>query len=125
MNPADLFRLESDAINLSPGDTVFREGDKGDLMYVLLDGNVDIVVGDVVVETAERGAIFGEMALIDNSPRSATVIAKTQCHVVGINPKRFQFMVQQTPNFSIQVMRVLVDRLRRMDHILAAKKAPA
>jgi CRP-like cAMP-binding protein len=56
MNPADLFRLETDTTNLSSGEWVFRKGDVGDAMYVLLEGNVDIIVGETVVETAERGA---------------------------------------------------------------------
>jgi CRP-like cAMP-binding protein len=74
MNPADLFRLETDTTNLSPGEWVFRQGDVGDAMYVLLEGNVDVIVGETVVETAERGALLGEMALIDNSPRCANAV---------------------------------------------------
>jgi CRP/FNR family cyclic AMP-dependent transcriptional regulator len=122
MNPADLFRHSSDTIDLSPGEAVFREGEKGDLLYVVLDGSVDIVVGAAVVETAERGAVIGEMALIDDSPRSASAIAKTPCRLVGVDQKRFQFLVQQTPNFSLHVMRVLAGRLRQMDRLLVAAK---
>ncbi len=122
MNPADLFRLETDTISLSPGEVIFNEGDKGDLLYVLLEGSVEIRVGEVVVETAERGAIFGEMALIDDSPRSASAIAATPCRIVSVNRRRFQFLVQQTPNFALHVMRVLADRLRRMDRVLGGKQ---
>ena len=122
MNPADLFRLETETINLSPGQIVFNEGDKGDLLYVLLEGAVQIRVGEVVVETAERGAIFGEMALIDDSPRSASAVATAPSRIVGVNRRRFQFLVQQTPNFALHVMRVLADRLRRMDRVLGARK---
>ena len=124
MNPADLFRHASDTIDLSRGEAVFREGEKGDLLYVVLDGSVDILVGDAVVETAARGAVIGEMALIDDSPRSASAIAKTPCRLVGIDQKRFHFLVQQTPNFSIHVMKVLAERLRRMDRLLVPTKAP-
>jgi CRP/FNR family cyclic AMP-dependent transcriptional regulator len=122
VNPADLFRLETETINLAPGQVVFNEGDKGDLLYVLLEGSVQIRVGEVVVETAERGAIFGEMALIDDSPRSASAIATAPSRIVGVNRRRFQFLVQQTPNFALHVMRVLADRLRRMDRVLGARK---
>lgn len=122
MNPADLFRLETDTTDLSPGEAVFREGDKGDVVYVVLEGSVDIVVGGTVVETAARGAVLGEMALIDDSPRSASAIAKTACRLVAIDRKRFQFMVQQTPNFSIHVMKVMAERLRRMDRLLVGAK---
>jgi CRP-like cAMP-binding protein len=63
MNPADLFRQETDALQLAPGDFLFREGEKGDKMYVLLEGEVDIFLGDYVLETAGPGALLGEMAL--------------------------------------------------------------
>ena len=52
MNPADLFRQDNDAVQLGPGDVLFREGDKRDKMYVLLEGEVDVRLGDYVVETA-------------------------------------------------------------------------
>ena len=118
MNPADLFRLDTETTNLSPGEAVFRQGEKGEELFVLLEGDVDVVVGDRVVEAAGRGAILGEMALIDNSPRSASAIARTACRLVAINRKRFIFMVQQTPNFSLHVMKVMAERLRRMDSLL-------
>ena len=123
MNPAELFRLETDTANLQPGDAVFREGEKGEVVYVLLEGQVDVFVGNRLVETAERGAILGEMALIDNSPRAASAIARTACRLVPVTRRRFIFMVQQTPNFSLHVMKVMADRLRNMDRLLA-KSAP-
>jgi CRP-like cAMP-binding protein len=52
MNPAELFRQESDTLQLAPGDFLFREGEKGEKMYVLLEGEVDILLGDFVLETA-------------------------------------------------------------------------
>ena len=77
MNPADLFRQDADALQLATGDFLFREGDKRDKMYVLLEGEMDIRLGDYVVETAGPGALIGEMALIDDSPRAANAVAKT------------------------------------------------
>jgi CRP-like cAMP-binding protein len=53
--------------------------------------------------------------LLDSVPRSASAVAKTACRLVEINEKRFKFLVQQTPNFALQMMRVIADRLRRMD----------
>jgi CRP-like cAMP-binding protein len=67
------------------------------------------------VETVGEGGIIGEMGLIDRGPRSATAIAKTDCKLVPLNEQRFTFMVQETPNFALQVMRIMADRLRRMD----------
>ena len=100
MNPADLFRQESDTVQLSPGEFLFREGDKGEKMYVLLEGEVDIFLGDFVLETAGPGALLGEMALIDDSPRTAHAVAKTPARLAQIDRRRFHFLVQQTPHFA-------------------------
>jgi CRP-like cAMP-binding protein len=55
---------------LKKGDTLFDEGEQPDCMYVLLEGTADVLVGDRVVESATKGALFGEMALVDTSPRA-------------------------------------------------------
>jgi cAMP-binding proteins - catabolite gene activator and regulatory subunit of cAMP-dependent protein kinases len=77
MNPAELFRQESNTVQLAPGDFLFREGEKGDKMYVLLEGKVDVFLGDFVFETAGPGSLLGEMALIEDSPRNANAVAKS------------------------------------------------
>ncbi|HXQ21148.1 MAG TPA: cyclic nucleotide-binding domain-containing protein, partial [Candidatus Acidoferrales bacterium] len=68
-----------------------------------------------VVETMGPGGILGEMALIDQNPRSATAVAKTDCTLVPVNEARFKFLVKQVPAFSLEVMRVMASRLRKMD----------
>jgi CRP/FNR family cyclic AMP-dependent transcriptional regulator len=102
------------------GDVIFHEGDPGTVMYVISGGQVDILVGSQVVETAGPGSIVGEMALIDDSPRSATTIAKTDCELVAVDHKRFEFLVQQTPFFALEVMQVMSERLRRTDKLIAS-----
>ena len=77
MNPANLFDQDADALQLAPGDFLFREGDKCDEMYVLLEGEMDILLGDYVVETAGAGALIGVISLLDDSPRPANAVAKT------------------------------------------------
>jgi len=84
-------------------------------MYVIRSGEVAIERGGHVMETLGPGSIFGEMALIDGSPRSVTVRAKTDCVVAPMNEKSFLFLVDETPFFAVAVMRTLADRLRRMD----------
>jgi CRP-like cAMP-binding protein len=69
MNPAELFRQETNTVKLAPGDFLYREGERGDKMYVLLEGEIDVRLGNCVVETAREGALIGEIALIENSPR--------------------------------------------------------
>ncbi len=118
MNLAELFSHETDLLALSAGQTLFKEGEPGELMYVLMAGTAEIIVNGRVVETAGVGAIIGEMGMIDEGARSATVVAKSECKFVPIDRKRFNFLIQQTPHFALHVMRVIADRLRRTDAIL-------
>jgi len=118
MNLAELFRHATELHELSPGQALFKEGEHGDLMYVLMTGNAEISVNGRVVEAAETGAMFGEMTMIGDEPHSATVIAKSACTLMPIGRERFNFLIQQTPNFALHVMRVIADRLRKTDAML-------
>jgi CRP-like cAMP-binding protein len=109
-----------DAFQLSRREVLFREGEHGERMYVVLEGRVDILVGDSLVETASEGGIVGEMALIDDAPRAASVIASTECRLVGIDRKRFHLLVQSNPAFSTHVMTILANRLRHMNWLFLA-----
>lgn len=114
----DLFRNEDNTRDFSAGDRIFSEGETGDFMYVVVDGEVDLFVRDKLVEHLTAGGVLGEMALIGTGTRSATAVAKTDCKLVPIDERRFKFLVQQTPNFALQLMRIIADRLRRMDSLL-------
>jgi len=70
-------------------------------------------VGSTVVETIRDGSVFGEMALIDDEPRSATAVAKTVCHVVQINAPTFHEMIALHPDFALDVMKIMARRQRR------------
>jgi CRP/FNR family transcriptional regulator, cyclic AMP receptor protein len=105
----------SPTITFAPGEVIFREGDKADKMYVVLSGEVEVRLQGTVIDTLAQGATFGEMALIDGSPRSATVVAKTSSEVAAINEKTFVLLVDEMPYFALSTMRNLVDRLRRMN----------
>ena len=107
-------------MNLAPGEVLFRAGDPGDSMFVVLEGALEIRVGDKVVENAVRGAIIGEMALIDQSPRGAMVVVKENSKLVKIDQRRFHFLIQQNPFFATHVMKVIADRLRQMNKLIAA-----
>lgn len=115
METLHIFRHASDARTLAEEEYLFRQGDAADLMYILIEGEMDILVGDTVVDTVGPETVLGEMAMIGSEPRSATVRARTICRVVPIDQKRFQFLIQQTPYFAIEVMRILAHRLQKMD----------
>lgn len=114
MNPANLFDHDGDALRLAPGDFLFREGDKRDKMYVLLEGEMDIRLGDHVVETAGPGGLIGVIALLDDNPRDTNAVAKTACRLATVDQRRFHFLIQQHPQFSTHVMKELAHRLRYM-----------
>jgi CRP-like cAMP-binding protein len=82
-------------------------------MYIVTEGEVDILGESATLETAGPGSIVGELALIDDEPRSASVVAKTDCRLVAIDRRRFVYMVQETPLFALSVMKILADRLRK------------
>jgi CRP-like cAMP-binding protein len=121
VNPAELFRQEAGALQLAPGEFLFKEGDKGEKMFVLLEGEMEILLGDFVLETVKSGALIGEMALIDDSPRTASVMAKSPSRLAEIDRRRFHFLVQQTPHFATHVMKTLADRLRHMNAVAASR----
>ena len=110
-----LFSRERDVVTLKSGETLFRKGDTAQCGYVLLEGELSIGEGNAVFEQVSPGAMIGEMALVDRGPRSATVTAITDCTLARFDEKRFLFLVQQTPSFSLNVMRLISHRLRRMN----------
>jgi CRP-like cAMP-binding protein len=124
MNPADLFRHDDNPVTLSVGEKLFQAGEAAQDMFALLEGNADIVVGTQVVESARPGALLGEMAMIEDAPRVATVIARTPCRLARITRSRFNYLIQQNPYFAIHVMKVLVDRLRHMNERIAGFTQP-
>ena len=94
------------------GETIFKEGDPADVLYVIRDGRVGIQSGNRLLDTLDTKTIFGEMALVDGAPRSATATAVTDVTLVPVSEKQFLFLVSQTPFFALNVMRVLAQRLR-------------
>ena len=94
------------------GTIIFHQGDAASEMFVIKTGTVRIQFGNRTLSELPADSIFGEMALIDNEPRSATAIAVTDVELVPVTEKQFLFMVGQTPYFALRVMRVLAQRLR-------------
>jgi CRP-like cAMP-binding protein len=116
----NLFNNAKQFETFAPGEIIFSQGQPGNKMYVVIAGEVSIMVGNAIVDVAEKGDLIGEMSLVETAPRSATAIARSECRVVPINEHYFQFLVQQTPYFALQVMEVMAYRLRRMNHFVAA-----
>lgn len=111
----DLFRDDRDLVEIKAGKELMREGDPGDVMYVLMSGEAEITAGGLSVEVAKAGDILGEVALIDDTPRSATVTARTDCKLAVIDHKRFHRLVEENPDFALAVMRSMARRLKQAD----------
>ena len=111
------------------GDVVFEEGSTGRELFVVLDGQIDIVKknGDskTVIVTLSKGEFFGEMAVIDGSARSATAVsAAPKTRVMRINHARFVYLVSQQPAFALMVMDALSKRLRASNALTFRAPAP-
>ena len=107
-----LVRSAGKTLSFKQGETIFKEGDPAVELYVIQCGRVEIRRGNRLLDTLDGHNIFGEMALIDSAPRSATAIAATDVVLAPVLEKQFLFRVSQTPFFALMVMRVLVRRLR-------------
>jgi CRP/FNR family cyclic AMP-dependent transcriptional regulator len=94
------------------GEVIFKEGDAAAEFFVIQRGKVDIRLGNRLLGTLSDHDIFGEMALIEAAPRSATAVAATDVKLVPVGEKQFLFLVSRTPYFALKVMRVLARRLR-------------
>lgn len=115
MSEIHLFDKSDEAVTYAAGQVVFREGDPAEHMYAVVSGAVEVSVHGKAIDTIGAGSVFGEMALIEDRPRSATVIAKEESRLVPITRQRFMFLVQQTPFFALQLMSIMAERLRKMD----------
>jgi CRP/FNR family cyclic AMP-dependent transcriptional regulator len=98
--------------SVKAGEVIFKESDEARQLFVIKSGAVIIQSGNRKLAELSTNEIFGEMALIDDAPRSATAVAKTDVELVPISEKQFLFLVSQTPFFALKVMRVLARRLR-------------
>jgi CRP/FNR family transcriptional regulator, cyclic AMP receptor protein len=102
----------SPARDYKSGDVIFREGDAAQELFIIQSGEVEIRLGNRVLERLPQYSIFGEMALIDAAPRSASAVAASDVKLVPVTEKQFLFLISNTPHFALNVMRVMARRLR-------------
>jgi len=94
---------------------IMTEGEVGAYMYVLLEGRVGVSIKDRLIEKLGPGGVLGEMALVDKSPRIATIVAETDCEMLAINRRDFLVFVKTKPDFSLSLMKGLAERLRYLN----------
>src|SRR5262245_43827542 len=115
-----LEKIVGETINFPDGGVVFIKGDQGNAAYLIRRGKVEIRESGRVLETMARGEIFGEMALIDSAPRSASAVAVGPTELSLIDKPMFLNLIREDPDFALSVMRLMSRRLRAT---LAAEKA--
>lgn len=115
----EFFKAAGKAERAPAGTIFFAENEKArpylfmrDKMYLLVDGEVDLVARGKVIGTVGKGQIFGEMASIAHLPRSATARAKTACKVIALDEEQFRNGLQKKPAFALMLMSIMIGRLR-------------
>jgi CRP-like cAMP-binding protein len=91
---------------------VFRQGEPGQEMFGVIDGQIQLQTTDRVIALVGADDVFGEMALVDSTPRMATAVATVDSVLAVIDKHRFLFLVHETPTFALSVMSAMADRLR-------------
>ena len=115
MKLPEIFASPANVRSVLQGTPIFNIGDDSGEMYVVQSGEVEILINGVVVETVGPEGFFGEIALIEESVRSADAIARTDCRLLPINRHHFLFMVDEMPQFALHIMKGMADRLRKAD----------
>ena len=108
-HPDDVKHYPKDAV-------IYRAGDPGHTMFVLIRGQVEVRQGERVMDVVQSGGIFGELGVIDPGQRSTSATAVGASDVLEIDEQQFLKLVQTTPFFALKLLRVLTARLRRQQH---------
>jgi CRP-like cAMP-binding protein len=122
-----LLAFTSERISFAAGQKFFAQGDAADAAYVILEGKADVVLdskdGQLKVAEFGRNALVGEMGILSDNPRSATVVAAEASSALRIDKRVFLDLLTQFPQMSIAVMRELANRLERTNAQLLARSA--
>ncbi len=122
-----LLAFMSERVAFDAGMRLFRQGDPGDAAYLIIDGEAEVVAetpaGQLVLATLGANEIVGEMAILGNVPRSATVRAKDRLVTLRISKEPFMRMVREFPSMAVSMMQELAERLASTNNQLGATLA--
>jgi CRP-like cAMP-binding protein len=111
---AELARL-FDEIERPAGTVLVREGEPGNEFYVIVDGTATTTIDGHIVGTLTAGDFFGEMALLEHAPRSATITTETDTELLVADARSFTALVDQAPSVGMRMMRLMSERLRSVE----------
>ena len=115
---ASLVEVGATAHAFDLGQKVFKQDDAASHLYIVRTGRIQIVTYGTVLENVGPGGVFGEMALIDDTPRSAAAIAMEPTEVLELSRAQFLALIQETPEFALHIMAILANRIRKMNESL-------
>lgn len=122
-----LLAFTSERLTFEPGQPIFQQGDPGDAAYIVIEGEADVLIntakGPVKVASLGRNAIVGEIAILCDVPRTATVTAKDKTVTLKINKETFFRLVTEFPQMAVEIMRELARRLEKTNEQLRAAVA--
>ena len=111
--------MAEENVEFAQSDLIFCEGDTGDALYVIASGRVQIyhddASGPIVIATLEPGEFFGEMALVDGQPRSASAVTLEQTKLLKYSPNAIRDLIEDRPGIAERIIQLLAQRLRRTD----------
>ncbi len=117
-----LLAFTSERLTFSAGDSLFHQGDSGDSAYVIVEGDADIIIdtpgGPITVATVKKNDWVGEIAILCDVPRTATITATSKLTTLRISKDVFFQLILQFPQMSVEVMRELAFRLERTNRKL-------
>jgi CRP-like cAMP-binding protein len=112
-----LLAYTSDAVTYRPGQVLMKQGDIGDAAYVIIKGDAEVLIsskaGDIAVATLRDGDFVGEIAILCDTPRTATVRAKSELKALRIRKEPFFELLHQFPEMAVEMTRLLAERLTR------------
>ncbi len=112
-----LLAFASDRLTFAPGQELFHQGDPGDAAYIIMEGEADVTVdtpaGEISVAKVGKNDLIGEIAILCDVPRTATIKALTEVTTLAISKDLFFQMVTEFPDMAVEIMRELVHRLER------------
>ena len=121
-----LLAFTSERIAFEDGQNLFKQGDEGDAAYVIMEGEADVIIdtpaGEIVLANVGRNDFVGEIAILCDVPRTATIRAKSPLDTLKVSKEHFMRLMLEFPEMGVEVMRELADRLVKTSADLAASK---
>ena len=108
-----------DEVDVAAGKVLTEQGRSGGEFFVVLAGDAEVKRGNATVATVGPGDYFGEIALLDNGPRTATVVAKSAMRCLVLSPRQFQDVLYQDPAIAVTMLHAVVRRLRAAGQLAA------